>query len=70
MRADIIAGDTNTDKTPALGDLPYSGHSSSGNYGGDAIGTSHGAGRLDSGRAWSATSAEQTAIGQPGINFP
>ena len=61
MRADIIAGYTNTDKTPALGDLPYSGHSSSGNYGGDAIGTSHGAGRLDSARAWSATSAEQTA---------
>jgi hypothetical protein len=61
MRADIIAGYTNTDKTPALGDLPYSGHSSSGNHGGDAIGTSHGTGRLDSGQAWSATSAEQTA---------
>ena len=61
MRADIIAGYTNTDKTPALGDLPYSGHSSSGNYGGDAIGTNHGAGRLDSGRAWTATPAEQTA---------
>lgn len=61
MRADIIAGFTNTDKTPALGDLPYSGHSSSGNHGGDAIGTRHGTGRLDSGQAWSATSAEQTA---------
>jgi hypothetical protein len=61
MRVDMIGGSTNTDKTPALGDLPYSNHKSSANWGGDAIGTSHGAGRLDSARAWSATSAEQTA---------
>ena len=53
MRVDMIAGDTNTNKTPAVGDLPYSGHSSSANWAGDAIGTSHGAGRLDSTRAWS-----------------
>jgi hypothetical protein len=61
MRVDMFAGDTHTDKSPALGDLPYNGHSSSANWGGDAIGTSHGAGRLDSARAWSATAAEQTA---------
>ena len=61
MRVDMIGGYTNTDKTPALGDLPYSGHSSSGNWGGDAIGYHHGAGRLDSERAWSALTAEQTA---------
>ena len=61
MRADMFAADTNTNNLAALGDLPYSNHSSSGNWGGDAIGTSHGAGRLDSGRAWSATAAEQTA---------
>ena len=54
MRADIVAGKTRTDKTPTIVDVPYSGHKSSGNYGGDAIGTSHGAGRLDSTRAWSA----------------
>ena len=73
MRVDMIGGSTNTDKTPALGDLPYSGHSSSGNWGGDAIGTSHGAGRLDSGRAWSALTAEQnakTAWYQLGLNSP
>jgi hypothetical protein len=61
MRADMFAGDTRTNDTSALGDLPYSAHSSSGNWGGDAIGTSHGAGRLDSGRAWSALTAEQNA---------
>jgi hypothetical protein len=61
MRADMIAGVTNTDKLPALGDLPYSGHSSSANWSGDAIGTSHGAGRLDSTRAWS---AKTNTIGQ------
>ena len=49
MRADMIAGVTNTDKLPALGDIPYSGHISSGNWGLDVIGTNHGAGRLDSG---------------------
>ena len=61
MRADMFAGDTNTDKSPALGDLPYSGHSSSGNHAGNAIGTSHGTGRLDSGQAWS---AKTNTIGQ------
>jgi hypothetical protein len=73
MRADMIAGDTNTDKSPALGDLPYSGHSSSANWGGDAIGTSHGAGRLDSRQAWSALSAEangKTAWYQLSVNTP
>jgi hypothetical protein len=59
MRVDMIGGSTNTTDVSALGDLPYSNHSSSANWGGDAIGTSHGAGRLDSGRAWSATAAEQ-----------
>lgn len=54
LRADIVAGKTRTNKTPTIVDLPYSGHTSSGNWGGDAIGTSHGAGRLDSTRAWSA----------------
>jgi hypothetical protein len=54
MRTDIVAGKTRTDKTPTIVDVPYSGHKSSGNWGGDAIGTSHGAGRLDSARAWSA----------------
>ena len=54
MRVDMFAGDTNTNNLSALGDLPYSNHKSSSNWGGDAIGTSHGAGRLDSGRSWSA----------------
>jgi hypothetical protein len=54
MRTDIVAGKTRTDKTPTIVDVPYSGHKSSGNWDGDAIGTSHGAGRLDSTRAWSA----------------
>jgi hypothetical protein len=58
MRADIVAGKTRTDKTPTIVDVPYSGHKSSGNWGGDAIGTSHGAGRLDSTRAWSADTNE------------
>ena len=73
MRVDMIAGDTNTDKFPAVGDLPYSGHSSSGNWGNDSIGTSHGAGRLDSARAWSALTAQQnakTAWYQLGLNSP
>ena len=73
MRVDMIVTDTNTDKTPALGDLPYSAHSSSGNWGGDAIGVSHGAGRLDSTRAWSALTAEQnakTAWYQLSVNNP
>ena len=54
MRTDIVAGKTRTDKTPTIVDVPYSGHKSSGNYGGDAIGTGHGVGRLDSTNAWSA----------------
>jgi hypothetical protein len=54
LRADIVAGKTRTDKTPTIVDVPYSGHKSSGNYGGDAIGTGHGVGRLDSTNAWSA----------------
>jgi hypothetical protein len=73
MRVEMIAGETNTDKTPALGDLQYSAHSSSGNWGGDAIGTDHGAGRLDSERAWSALTAEQnakTAWYQLSLNAP
>jgi hypothetical protein len=61
LRADIVAGKTRTDKTPTIVDVPYSGHKSSANYGDDAIGTSHGAGRLDSTRAWS---AKTNAIGQ------
>ena len=61
LRADIIAGKTRTNKTPTIVDVPYSGHKSSGNYADDAIGTSHGAGRLDSARAWS---AKTSAIGQ------
>ena len=63
MRVDMIGGSTNTDKTPALGDVPYSNHKSSANWGGDAIGTSHGAGRLDSGRAWSAAKTSD-AVGE------
>ena len=73
MRVEMIAGETNTDKTPALGDLQYSAHSSSANWGGDAIGTGHGAGRLDSERAWSALTAEQnakTAWYQLSLNSP
>ena len=54
LRTDIIAGKTRTDKTPTVVDVPYSGHKSSSNWGGDAIGTSHGAGRLDSVQGWSA----------------
>ena len=61
MRADMFAGKTNTNNLSALGDLPYSNHKSSSNWGGDAIGVGHGAGRLDSERAWSAVNAEQSA---------
>src|SRR6056300_1609037 len=50
----------NTDMTTQV-DVPYSGHTSSGNFAGDAIGTSHGAGRLDSNRAWS---ADTNAVGK------
>ena len=70
IRADMIAGDTNTDKSPALGDLPYSNHKSSANWAGNAIGTSHGAGRLDSGRAWSALHSKNTEWYQLSVNTP
>ena len=73
MRVDMIATDTNTNNLSALGDLPYSNHKSSGNWGGDKIGVSHGAGRLDSARAWSALTAEQnakTAWYQLGLSNP
>jgi hypothetical protein len=70
MRVDMLAGDTNTDKSPALGDLPYNGHSSSGNWSDDAIGTSHGAGRLDSGRSWSAKVSEVGQWYQLSLNTP
>ena len=62
MRADMFAGDTHTNNLSALGDLPYSNHKSSANWGGDAIGTSHGAGRLDSRRAWSAKTNKNTEV--------
>ena len=61
LRADIVAGKTRTDKTPTVVDVPYSGHKSSTNYAGDAIGTSHGSGRLDSGQGWS---AQNNTIGE------
>jgi hypothetical protein len=60
MRADMFAADTNTNNLSALGDLPYKNHSSSANWGGDKIGVSHGAGRLDSGRSWSAKENKNT----------
>jgi hypothetical protein len=70
MRVDMIAGDTNTNQSPSVGDLPYSGHSSSGNWSGNAIGVSHGAGRLDSVRSWS---SQVNAVGkwyQLSLNSP
>ena len=54
LRADIIAGKTRTDKTPTVVDVPYSGHSASTVWSGQAIGTGHGTGRLDSAQGWSA----------------
>ena len=69
-RADMFAGDTNTNNLSALGDLPYSNHSSSANWDDDAIGTSHGAGRLDSGRAWSAKKNKNTEWYQLSVNNP
>jgi hypothetical protein len=60
MRADMFAADTNTNNLSALGDLPYKNHSSSANWGGDKIGVSHGAGRLDSERSWSAKENKNT----------
>jgi len=70
MRADMFAGDTNTDKSPALGDLPYSNHKSSGNWGGDAIGTRFGAGRLDSVHAWIAKAGDENSWYQLSLNTP
>ena len=61
MRGEIVSGKTRTDKTPTIVDVPYSGHKSSSNWGDDPIGTSHGAGRLDSNRAWS---AKTNTVGQ------
>jgi hypothetical protein len=62
MRTDIVAGKTRTDKTPTIVDVPYSGHSSSGNWGDIAIGASPcGIGRLDSTDSWCTKSNE---IGQ------
>ena len=58
LRADIVAGKTMTTKKPTIVDVPYSGHKSSGNFGGDEIGTGHGSGRLDSGQGWSADTNE------------
>ena len=54
LRADIVAGKTRTDKTPTVVDVPYSGHSASTVWSGQAIGTGHGTGRLDSAQGWSA----------------
>jgi hypothetical protein len=55
MRTDIVAGKTRTDKTPTIVDVPYSGHSSSGNWADIAIGVSGcGSGRLDSTESWCA----------------
>ena len=54
LRVDIVAGKTRTDKTPTIVDVPYSGHKSSSNWGGDAISVGHGRGRLDSEQGWSA----------------
>ena len=73
MRVDMFVGDTNTNNLSALGDLPYSAHSSSDNWAGDAMGVSHGAGRLDSTRAWTATTPQQntkTAWYQLSVNNP
>ena len=60
MRADMFAADTNTNNLSALGDLPYKKHNSSANWNNDKIGKSHGAGRLDSKRAWSAKKNKNT----------
>jgi hypothetical protein len=54
MRADMIAGDTNTNQSPSVGDLPYSGHSSSGNWANKPINGICGKGRLDSTQGWCA----------------
>jgi hypothetical protein len=70
MRADMFAADTNTNNFSALGDLPYSNHSSSANWGDNKIGVSHGAGRLDSGRAWSAKKNKNTEWYQLSVNNP
>ena len=61
MRADMIAGDTNTNQSPSVGDLPYSGHSSSGNWANKPINGSCGKGRLDSTQGWC---AKQNTVGE------
>ena len=70
MRADMFAGDTHTNNLSALGDLPYSNHSSSANWSDDKIGVSHGAGRLDSSRSWSAKKNKNTEWYQLRVNNP
>ena len=65
MRVDMFAGDTNTDKSPALGDLPYSGHSSSGNW------TGMDKSRLDSTTAWTAPADDHAGSWfQLSLNIP
>jgi len=70
MRVDMIVTDTNTNNSSALGDLPYKNHKSSANWGGDAIGAGHGAGRLDSSRAWSAKYNKNTEWYELSLNNP
>ena len=70
MRADMFAGDTHTNNLSALGDLPYSNHSSSANWSDNKIGVSHGAGRLDSSRSWSAKKNKNTEWYQLSVNNP
>jgi hypothetical protein len=70
MRVDMIVTDTNTNNSSALGDLPYKNHKSSANWGDDAIGAGHGAGRLDSSRAWSAKYNKNTEWYELSLNNP
>ena len=70
MRADMIAGDTNTNQSPSVGDLPYSGHSSSGNWANIAFGEHCGAGRLDASQGWCAKKKEVGQWYQLGLNSP
>ena len=61
MRGEIVSGKTRVDKTPTVVDVPYSGHSASTVWSGEAIGTGHGRGRLDSVQGWS---AQNNAVGE------
>ena len=70
MRVDMIAGDTNTNQSPAVGDLPYSGHSSSGNWANIAFGENCGAGRLDASQGWCAKTNEVGQWYQLSLNIP